>query len=224
MVTLEDAADGGARVPTQRRSRERQDALLRAALELIAEGGTRAVTHRAVAARAGLPLAATTYYFESISDLTVQALRLHVRERIDQLQTLADQAAREARSRQDIGELITESLVGRDSGAIIAQFEVYLEAARNPDLRPAVIEALDVFERLAATILAAIGARAPDASAAAFVAVINGFALRRVARHSEPHDDAESLVAALRALVIEQLMPEAELERWKRRFDQPLNS
>ena len=49
--------------PSQRRSRARREALLRAAVALLAEGGVRAVTHRAVADRAGVPLAATTYYF-----------------------------------------------------------------------------------------------------------------------------------------------------------------
>src|SRR5580698_3447170 len=79
--------------PTQERSRVRREALLRAALELISEGGTRAVTHRAVSARAGLPPASTTYYFESIQQLTQEALRLHVAERVAELQALSDVAA-----------------------------------------------------------------------------------------------------------------------------------
>ena len=46
-----------------------KDAALLAAADLLVEGGFDAVRHRAVATRAGLPLASTTYYFESLDDL-----------------------------------------------------------------------------------------------------------------------------------------------------------
>ena len=42
---------------------------MRATLELIGEHGPDAVTHRAVAERAGLPLSATTYWFDSKEEL-----------------------------------------------------------------------------------------------------------------------------------------------------------
>ena len=44
-----------------------------AAAELLAEGGFDAVRHRAVAERAGLPLASTTYYFGSLDELVTAA-------------------------------------------------------------------------------------------------------------------------------------------------------
>ena len=49
-----------------------------ATIELFAEGGSRMVTHRAVARRAGLPPATTTYYFASIEDLLREALAAHI--------------------------------------------------------------------------------------------------------------------------------------------------
>ena len=52
----------------------RKYALVSAAAELLCEGGFDAVRHRAVARRAGLPLAATTYYFSSLDDLIVKAV------------------------------------------------------------------------------------------------------------------------------------------------------
>ncbi|WP_163508202.1 TetR/AcrR family transcriptional regulator [Fodinicola acaciae] len=214
-----DASSG--RVPTQRRSVERREALLRAALLLLAEGGPRAVTHRAVAARAGLPLAATTYYFDSIAALTVEALRLHSTERVAELRALADDAAQRATSRQDLARRIVDSLLSRDTVAIVAQFEVYLEAARNPKLRPAVAESLEAFEALAASLLASAGAREPADAAAAFVALVNGFALHRVARDATPRADAEALMNAMRALLIAQLMPVTQLDRWNSVLDKP---
>jgi DNA-binding transcriptional regulator YbjK len=47
----------------------RRSALICAAAELLCHAGFEAVTHRAVAERAGLPLASTTYYFSSLEEL-----------------------------------------------------------------------------------------------------------------------------------------------------------
>jgi len=48
---------GNKQSPRQERSRQRREALLRATIELLGETGAKSVTHRAVAERAGLPLA-----------------------------------------------------------------------------------------------------------------------------------------------------------------------
>jgi DNA-binding transcriptional regulator YbjK len=50
-------------------SEQRRQAILDAAMRLIVRDGVRAVRHRAVAAEAGVPLSATTYYFKDIDDL-----------------------------------------------------------------------------------------------------------------------------------------------------------
>ena len=51
----------------------RRDALTAAAAELLGSGGFDAVRHRAVAEKAGLPLASTTYYFASLDELVTAA-------------------------------------------------------------------------------------------------------------------------------------------------------
>jgi TetR/AcrR family transcriptional regulator, regulator of biofilm formation and stress response len=207
----------------QERSRLRRDALLRAAVALIAEGGVRAVTHRAVAARAEVPLAATTYYFESIQQLTEEALRRHVTERITDLNKLAAAAADGSRTAEQVARRFVKSLIARDRDSTIAQFEVYLEAARNPGLQDSVTEALDTFERLAYATLDILGARRPAQAAAAFVAVINGFLLNGLARPRPPEADAEDLLEAMRALFIFQIMEDAELARWNDRLNRPMD-
>jgi len=62
-----------ARRPRRGRGERTRQAILDATLEVIAEGGVRAVTHRAVAARAGVNLSLTTYYFSDIFDLVSSA-------------------------------------------------------------------------------------------------------------------------------------------------------
>jgi DNA-binding transcriptional regulator YbjK len=208
--------------PTQERSRARRDALLRAAIELLAEGGARAVTHRAVASRAGVPVAATTYYFETIGKLTEEALRLHVDERVHELRELVTAAAIGGRSVTQIAERFINALISRDSDAIIAQFEVYLEAARNPALRECVAEAIDASEQLAFITLTALGARRPAEVAAGFVAVVNGFALTRLARPRAIEVDAKAMLETLRAVFMVQIMDDDTLDGLRARLDQPL--
>lgn len=208
--------------PSQERSRHRREALLRAALELLAEGGAKAVTHRAVATRAGLPLASTTYYFESIQQLTEEALQLEVAERIVALEALADVRAFAGRTAEDFAAQLVDALVARRGVEVVAQFEVYLEAARNPALERPVANALAAFERLASDALAALGARQPEQAATAFVALLDGFALHRVARPLPTDIEAEAMLDAIRALFVAQVMTPDELDHWHARLREPL--
>ncbi|MFZ5757471.1 MAG: TetR/AcrR family transcriptional regulator [Pseudomonadota bacterium] len=59
-------------------SEQRRRAILEAALRIIIRDGVRAVRHRAVAAEAGVPLSATTYYFKDIHDLIADTFTLFV--------------------------------------------------------------------------------------------------------------------------------------------------
>ncbi|WP_109506895.1 TetR/AcrR family transcriptional regulator [Nocardioides speluncae] len=207
--------------PSQDRSLARREALLRAAIELLAEGGARAVTHRAVAARAKVPLAATTYYFESIGKLTEEALRLHMTERVEELHELAA-GATAGQSVTEIAERFIEALIDRESAAVVAQFEVFLEAARNPALRDVVAYSLEASEKLAEEILAALGARRPAQAATALVAMVNGFALNRLGRPLPVAEDAAAMLDAMRSLFIAQIMEDDELALWHSRLARPL--
>lgn len=60
--------------PRRRDPEARRRAILTAAAELVTEAGAAALTHRAVAARAGVALGSTTKYFTSIDELREAAL------------------------------------------------------------------------------------------------------------------------------------------------------
>jgi AcrR family transcriptional regulator len=61
---------------TKRRTRAKgeksRQAILTAAMVVIAKRGLHAITHRAIAAEAGVPLSLTTYFFTSLQDLIEQ--------------------------------------------------------------------------------------------------------------------------------------------------------
>ena len=208
--------------PRQARSRRRREALLRATIELVGETGAKSVTHRAVAERAGLPLASTTYYFASVQQLIEEALKLHVAERVEELRTLAMDVAVPGASAQDLAERLAERLVERAPGVLVAQYQMYLEAARNPALRPAVADALAAFERLTALILGALGARDPEGAADAFVALLDGFALHRAARPRPPEEEAAALFSAMRAMFLEQVMDPGDRDALYGQLRRPL--
>lgn len=208
--------------PSQQRSRQRREALLRAAIELLAEGGAKAVTHRAVASRSALPLASTTYYFESIQQLTEEALQFEVAERIAGLEALADITSFAGHTAEEFASQLVDYLVARRGVEVVAQFEVYLEAARNPALQRPVADALAAFERLASDALAALGARQPDQAATALVALLDGFALHRVARPIPTDIEASAMLDAIKALFVAQVMDVDELDHFQARLRHPM--
>jgi DNA-binding transcriptional regulator YbjK len=211
--------------PRQDRSRARREALLRAAIELLGESGLKSVTHRAVAERAGLPLASTTYYFRSVHELVEEALTLHVAERVSELEGLVEVALGvTGASVAQLAERMAEVLVAAPTPILVAQYQMYLEAGRNPALQPAASEAFAAFEGLIARVLAALGARDPQASAEAFFALFDGFALHRLARPRDPETEAAALFVAMRALFLEQVMDPGARDQLYSRLRQPLES
>ena len=123
--------------PVTRRTRDpqaRRAALAAATMEVIGEVGVGRTTHRAVAARAGLPLGATTYYFPTLDDLIAAGLR-HALDRVHA--ELADWGGR-LRAATDLAatlaELTAECLTDRH--ALRLEFELYVAAVRDPTLRP----------------------------------------------------------------------------------------
>jgi DNA-binding transcriptional regulator YbjK len=214
---------GNTQSPRQDRSRRRREALLRATIELLGETGVRSVTHRAVAERAGVPLASTTYYFRSVHELVEEALKLHVAERVAELSGMATLALGiGGASAADIAERLAEVLVAAPTPILVAQYQMYLDAGRNPALQPAVAEALSAFEGLAAGMLRALGASDPEGAAEAFVALLDGFALHRLARPRDPAREAAALFTAMRALFLEQVMDAATRDDLHDRLRRPL--
>lgn len=118
----------------------RRSALVSAAADLLCEGGFEAVRHRAVARRAGLPLASTTYYFSSLDHLIASAVE-HVGDR--EAQQLATQVAglsRRRRGAESTAEVLVDLLVGdapgtRVSEQLISRYERFVACARQPGLR-----------------------------------------------------------------------------------------
>lgn len=184
-------------VRRQARGEERRKLVLRTTLELVERHGIDRVTHRAVGQAAGVPLGSVTYYFPTKDGLLRDALELWVAEEVDRLERLGAAIEAERLSPAEGAARWADLLRGNDPHQA-AQFELYLHAARTPDLREAAAAAFAAYERVAAVALRSAGLAAVDAErvAALFVALADGMGLRRLA---EP-DARAGFDAALRDL------------------------
>ena len=75
-----------------------RDKLLQAVLKIIESEGIRAVTHRAVAEKADVSLASTTYYFKDINDLLTDSFIYFANEEIGKSLALGDGAEQAIRT------------------------------------------------------------------------------------------------------------------------------
>ncbi|MEU6645928.1 TetR family transcriptional regulator [Saccharomonospora sp. NPDC046836] len=116
----------------------RRAALISAAAELLVEGGFDAIRHRAVAERAGLPLASTTYYFDSLDDLIAAAAEHHARSELARGHAQLERLSTEHRGVDNLIELVLDQLLGEDPDyeAVLLRYERLVATGRRPYLRP----------------------------------------------------------------------------------------
>ncbi|WP_295825319.1 TetR/AcrR family transcriptional regulator [uncultured Microbacterium sp.] len=185
--------------PMRARGRARRDLLLDATIAIIAEGGIAAVTHRAVAAAAGVPHSSTTYFFDSLDDMIGEAVAHAMAAELERLEQFRSVLVSGGNSPGAAIDEFVEIVRSQSQDHTVAQFEIYLFASRHPALRVHVEKILDETRALAAAVLQTNGVTDPHA-AAAVVALIDGFALHRIARSEEVQ--FQSLAHALRAAIV----------------------
>ena len=163
------------------RGAARREALLDAVIRIVADVGADAVTHRRVAEEAGLPLASTTYWFNSKEHLLTAALERAAERDIARLHAFLDDASAKA----DPLALAVDAIVGppeeqTNRGSLLATYALILEAARRPAMR-------------------AINQRWTEAYLGALTRLL------RAAGSGRPRSDAVILLAAADGLLVEQL-------------------
>jgi DNA-binding transcriptional regulator YbjK len=174
-----------SRVPQQARGEERRERILRATLTVIGRGGIGAVTHRSVAREAGVPLGSLTYWFGTKDDLLREALRRFVAGEAERLRGVAAELGAGA-TPAEIAQRFATVLEAETGPEQIAQFELYLEAARNPALAEIARESFRAYEEVAIAALRAAGVQDPERVAPLFVSLTDGLGLRRIAARDSP--------------------------------------
>lgn len=212
------------------RGERRRRELLEAALVVIDERGVQATTHRAVAEAAGVPLATTTYYFESIDHLLEDALLLFVSEEAARLRALADQLRGTTAAPLEIAERFAHELAEGSPWPVPlkrVQWELYLEASRRPRLQAAAQQCVATYVEVTEAALTAAGSPRAAEGARLFVALADGIGLHGAfAAGSEDAGesgagDPGALARALAELFIPFAMTAEERSVWERRLREP---
>ncbi|QXC59577.1 TetR family transcriptional regulator [Aquihabitans sp. G128] len=199
-------------------AQRRRAALLDAAAELAAEVGAGAVTHRAVAARAGVPLSTTSYFFGSIDELVTEALRRGAQSSISDFDDAERRWVLNEDEPVDVAiDHVIDRVLENTSTAEGSQVELYLAAGRQEDLRA---DVATVVERFAARIdwqLARRGAPQSTDAGWAMQAFQDGAMLHRLAGVGA--DDRARLAAGMRLLLASSMLTDDELADLLARFD-----
>jgi AcrR family transcriptional regulator len=182
--------------------RQARERILRSTLDLIAAEGVAAVTNRRVAAAAGVSLGSLTYHFDSQSDLLRESLLLYVEEETARRELVARELEREGVSLERVAQAV-EQTAGAPSEIPrqIAELELHLHAARDPELREASLRCFAAHEQVARAALTALGLPDAEHHAPTVVALVTGLAVRRLAAGgSDAGGTAEALIALVRGL------------------------
>lgn len=152
---------------------EGREALLHAAIRVVARRGLRHLTYRAVAAEAGVTHGLVVHHFGSREALITEALRLAVARSVDNTLMTGD-TSNLAHFAQDLPQLVTD-----DPELQSFQFELVLEARRNPELMPIAEELYDTYRVAVARELARFGIDDPLTADLVFAA-LDGLTFQQV--------------------------------------------
>lgn len=120
----------------RRRDPGRRDRIVRAAVRVIRASGLSALTHRAAAAEAGVPLGSTTYYFADLDELVEAAVRAVAGRNVARVRRWADSLPPQADLPAELSDFLV-SLATRHRATSVLAYELYSAALRRPGLRAA---------------------------------------------------------------------------------------
>jgi DNA-binding transcriptional regulator YbjK len=169
------------------RGAARRKALLEATLRIVADTGADAVTHRRVAEVAQLPLASTTYYFESKEQLLTAALEVAAERDLARLHELADQRRKLPADPEHAVALVLDTTVelsddeqaaGRRS--LLAGYTLLLEAARRPALRELTRRWTEAYMTTVTELLQRAGSTHPTEDAQLLLAAADGLLIAQL--------------------------------------------
>ena len=170
-------------------------------LDIVGRDGIAAVSNRRVARESEVSLGTLSYHFPQQSALLRECLLGYVRGEVERINEIADRL----RARQphptpsEIAAEVQRAIAeGLDRTEPLAEMELHLQAARDPELREASRRCFDAYQQLAAASLEALGVPDPVRHAPAIVAVMYGMGLQQL---GAARLDAGEMIAALTTIV-----------------------
>lgn len=183
-------SEGPAR--TAKGDRRRAE-LARAAADVVRAEGPAALSHRAVAARAGLSLSATTYYYAGLDELAAAAGAALMDAWVAHAATVLRRAG--AGAVADPAAVLVEAVLPPgDDAAVRAHYEQLLAAGRVPALATALGAGRARLDAVLGDLLRALGVDGAGVPVA--LAVVDGAVVAAVSEGRPVRATARDLVAA----------------------------
>ena len=185
-------------------------------MELLAERGMAGLSHRSIAERAGVSAGMTSYFYGSLEELGREAITRHYADRIADYRDLIAGLAGTNATPQAMASAAAALLTSSSEQLVLAHLEVYVNAARRPDLREVLAPVLATLHELAVAAAGAVGIDDRDGFARAAIALIEGVELARL---SQGIDGRPRIEDGLRVLAIGALAQQEDPAGWAARLD-----
>lgn len=170
----------------RRKGPMRRERIARAAIEVVAERGIEKLTHRAVAAAAGVPLGSTTYYFRTLDDLLAVALKQASEDDVADLRAWQAALVADGDLASALSDLVLHYL-GPQRSRTVVEHELYVAALHRPALR-------HVSHEWDAALVELFTACTDPVTGRALSAVFCGLLLQGVVRESVPRRDEIEMI------------------------------
>jgi TetR/AcrR family transcriptional regulator, regulator of biofilm formation and stress response len=125
----------GTRAESSERVRE---AIVAATVRIVARDGVSAVTHRRVAAGAGVALSSTTWHFAAKSDILIAALRWTADREVERIEAIAERLGSNdfdsSAWAEELADWLLEQVTGERDVAI-ALYRLQIELLGRPEAR-----------------------------------------------------------------------------------------
>lgn len=164
-------------------------------MELVAEEGLLAVSHREVAKRAGVNRGMVGYFFGSIEELKLAAVTRHYGARAAEYRVLTETIRSTELEPLEILDLAAAAVSSSSPDLVTAHYDITVNAARSAEVREILATFLADFDALMVAAMEAVGFPDPPGALRTVAAVIDGFQLRRIAMRDA--DAGEQLAHAL---------------------------
>jgi DNA-binding transcriptional regulator YbjK len=157
---------------------ERHNLIADAAISVLAQQGSRGLTHRAVDSHAGLPEGSTSNLFRTRGALIEAVLDRHVERELELLDAVRRNLPEKGIDSDYVAALTSgfiEATVAADSSDLAAcRYELFLEVRRTPELAERLAKVRASFEQLGSVLLSEIGIENNPSAATAVVALLDG--------------------------------------------------
>lgn len=183
------------------RSEATATALVEAALAIVQESGVKSVTHRKVCSRAGVALGSSTYHYENLDALILDAFAHYV----DNVSVEYEDYFSRVTCDEDLIDamLRATTLLTTDVGNAILDWELLAEAGREQAY-------LELAQRWSQRYRAAVEVYVSKRTAYMLEAIWDGVTIQRVLNGTQlSDDDLRDLIGAALALDSERNYPDA---------------